>query len=262
MKSKIFSLAALSLTNFFINGCGDTTGTQTAIQTKGLYPDGSQLTIRIDDNGQNNLEDSNSSNTNKNVPHVNKAPIASIVTVTDGNENNTNFVDINVGTPVLFSAKNSYDSDGNITAYIWTDMDNNILSTDINFIRTFYKAGVYEKTLTVFDSEGAYAQARVCILADYNIEDIPLIASPNADMIVTEGTKVPLRGHAVCKSGNFSYSWSENDQVLSTEQNADILLEKGEHNILFTIIDNDTGHKAFKIVHITVNPSTLSPEEE
>ncbi len=255
MKSKILSTTVFTLTSFLIIGCGDTNTTQLSLDTKAFEQDGSQLTIRIEDAEQNTVEDSNSSDANQNIPQTNKAPVASITTVIDGNENNETFIDIHVGTPVLFSGETSSDSDGNITTYIWTDMDNNILSSDINFTRTFYAPGVYEKTLTVIDDDGEYSQSHICILADYDKNDIPLIAYTTPNMIVTEGTPVPLSGHAVCKTGNFSYEWSENGEVLSNEQNTELIFETGEHDVLLTITDNDTGMKAYKIVKITVNPA-------
>jgi len=224
MKSNKLSTSIFTLSAFLIIGCGGNISTQTSIQTKALTNDGSQLTIRIED-APNSIEDSNSSDANQDVPQINHAPIASITTIVEENENNTTFVDIHVGTPVLFSGETSYDIDGNISAYIWTDMDNNILSTDVNFTRTFYTSGVYEKTLTVIDNDGEYSQSHICILADYNQNDIPLIAYTTPNMIVSEGTPVPLSGHAVCKTGNFSYEWSENGKVLSNEQNTELFFE-------------------------------------
>jgi len=61
-----------------------------------------------------------------------------------------------VNQEITFDASDSYDPDGNITAYEWDFGDGNITKTTEEKIKHSYsEAGIYEVTLTVTDNEGA-----------------------------------------------------------------------------------------------------------
>ncbi len=156
------------------------------------------------------------------------------------------------GEPVLFSAEGSKDVDGNITQYIWTNLDNKIVSNDINFTEKFCDSGFFEKTLTVVDNEGAYDQDRVCVLICMSEEDVPLTANAGPDIVVQGDANVTLSGHVVCKPGDYSYEWKEGDDVLSTEAEAKHQFTTGKHKVILTVTDNETGETACDKVIVTV----------
>jgi len=235
-----------------LTGCGEN-GSLAPLNTKSVSGN-AQLTIRIEGSQTQQAADANDTQTGA-IPHENQAPVAKITTVTGGKTATDDFIYIHAGETVTFSGQESNDTDGNITTYIWSDMDNNVLSTDVNFTRTFYDATVYEKTLTLIDDKGAFSQQRVCVLADITPADIPLMANAGPDLVVAEGTVVPLRGHVTCKKGDYSYAWSENGNVFAQTQNVSRTFEPGVHEVLLTVTDNQTGAKAYDTAKITVNPA-------
>ncbi len=250
--SLIFPVLAITV----LTGCGEN-GSLSPLDTKSVSGN-AQLTIRIEGSQTQQAADTNDTQTGA-IPHENQAPVAKITTVTGGQTATDDFIYIHAGDTVTFSGQMSNDTDGNITTYIWSDMDNNVLSTDVNFTRTFYDATVYEKTLTLIDDKGAFSQQRVCVLADITPDAIPLMANAGPDLVVAEGTVVPLRGHVTCKNGNYSYAWSENGKAFAQTQNVEQTFTPGVHEILLTVTDNQTGAKAYDTAKITVTPAPETP---
>jgi len=243
----------LSTTMAFLIGCGNNNDLETKSTT---IQDPSRLVIQIDDNTiekQGNLSAENTPENQEDTKVSKNDNIAPTAIATANNE--INYLFIHKGDEVFFDGTQSYDEDGEITYYVWTDMDNNIVTNKKSFSETFNKSAVYEKTLTVFDNNGATDQSRVCVAVDIEEKDIPLMANAGSDMIVPEGYAVILNGHAVCKKGNFTYEWSENNNVIATGETATKVFEPGEHRVLLTVTDTQTGMEAYDTVFITVNPS-------
>ncbi len=185
-----------------------------------------------------------------NTPAVNKN-ISPISIINDGN----GYININNCETVQFTGENSYDEDGNITAYSWTDMDNNILETQMSFDRQFCTNGIYEKTLVVTDDDNATGISRVCILVGIDKEDIPLMANAGIDQSITEGESISLSGRAICRTENLSYKWMDGDVVISTDSNftkSDFSI--GTHVLTFSVFDEDEYAHQDVTVSITVNP--------
>ncbi len=242
----LFSLAALMLI-----GCGNGTKTARALDTKSIFAvAGDKLLIHIEDGNSSAPADGSDNTDNGTLTGLNKLPVASVKA-----NGTSGYLMVHTGEPVLFTAEGSYDPDGSIAHYIWSDMDANILSTDANFTRTFYKPAVYEKTLTVVDDQNGAAQAHVCVLADITPEDIPLIAQAGPDIVTTADKAVTVTGHAVCKEGDFEYQWSEGEQILSEDATLGYLFGVGEHIVRFRVTDKATGMYAVDTLKITVLPS-------
>ena len=72
------------------------------------------------------------------------------------------------GNPVTLSASNSTDSDGNITAYLWSE-NGTVLSSDVNFTKYDFSVGVHTITLKVTDDDNASSEANVTV----TINDFP-----------------------------------------------------------------------------------------
>jgi hypothetical protein len=246
-KSPLF-IGMLSLTAALIIGCNDSKSTRTLIDTKALYEISAsdKLIIHIEDGA----DDSSENQLNETTDSNNTSPMPNITA-----NGQTDFVKVHVGEPVFFSSEGSVDQDGEIVKYIWTDMDNNVLSTDPDFTRIFYAPAVYEKTLTVVDDKNGIAQQRICILADIEKEDIPLIAHTGPDIVTRANLPVVVEGRAICKTGNFSYEWREGDNILANTQRLGYLFDEWVHYVTFKITDNDTGMYAMHTMKITVKPA-------
>jgi len=248
MKTSFISGTFISLCTVLMIGCGGNT-TETLVTKSLLSTDNSQLIIHIDPNDAQYQQEV-AQEEGEETPHENQAPVA----VVKGN-GEQKYLDIHIGEPVFFDSSESSDPDGQITKYVWTDMDYNVLSTDVNFTRTFYKAGIYEKTLTIADDQGAISHDRICILADITAEQIPMIANAGPDMVVPENFRVTLAGRVICIEGDYSYEWKENNELLSQEATFQKMFDAGIHEVMLKITDNETGHMAYDTITITVTPA-------
>ncbi len=234
----------------FLLGCSNNSSSLETKNQKSQDP--TKLVIQIDGNTiekQGNLSVKTTPESKPTSDGTNIAPTA-IATAND----QIDYLQVHAGDEVFFDGTQSYDEDGKIIHYVWTDIDNNIVTNKKSFTETFDKAAIYEKTLTVFDDKGATSQARVCVAVDIEEQDIPLMANAGSDMIVPEGYSVVLNGHAVCKNGNYSYEWSENNEVIAKGATVTKVFTPGEHHILLTVTDTETGLEAYDTVNITVNP--------
>ena len=261
MQKRVWSFSLAALVALSISGCNNgSTHNERALDTKALYEVAAndKLVIHIeDDNPQIDPDGSTDAEDNGNgddttadtetPPHENQPPVA----IAHANEG-TAFINVHVGDPVFFTSEGSNDPDGKIEKYIWTDMDDNVLSTDANFTRTFCVPAIYEKTLTVIDDKNASSHARVCILADITRADIALIAHAGPDIVTDAGTPVTIEGRAICKTGDFSYAWYENGELLSENATLYRLFNPGRHEVTLKITDNATGMYALDRVVVTV----------
>ncbi len=139
---------------------------------------------------------------------------------------------------IQFNGDQSYDEDGNITSYVWTDAENKVLSQDINFSREFCTYGVYEKTLTVTDDKNTTGIDRVCILVDIDKEDIELIAYAGEDKTIALDTNITLSGRAICTDANLTYEWSKDGNVITDNNSftkSDFTI--GSHVLTFSVTD-------------------------
>jgi hypothetical protein len=251
--TQIISRAAIALfMTLGITGCGSNSHESRMLATNAVYEIAASDTLIIHIEDKNGSNDTNGSvmpdnNATEEPGSQNESPIA-VVHANGGQQ----YVSVHVGEPVFFTSEGSYDPDGTITRYIWTDMDDNVLSTDANFTRTFYSPAIYEKTLTVTDDKNASAYARVCILADITPTDIALIAHAGPDIFTTAGTPVSIEGRAICKSGDFSYAWYEVGSLLSSEATLHHIFGTGTHTLHFRVTDNATGMYAVDSVTIHV----------
>jgi hypothetical protein len=231
MKRQILNLSIFALTISSMVGCGGNSNVNNENLSKGQI---SQVLIK-----QLGAQDTNTTSNNQ-VPNA----------IANGG---IGFIEVNASDNVQFTSIGSNDSDGNITAQVWIDMDFNILSTNGDFNRTFYTEGVYEKTLYVVDDKNATDFDRVCVLVGVSQNDIPLIAKAGFDQNVSIDQNVSLSGRAVCQDNNLTYEWSENGEVLDT--NATFVksdFSVGTHALEFKVFDQNNNY-AYDDIIITVN---------
>lgn len=252
MKGRLQKLSLVTLAALTFYGCGSGTHENRSLGTKALYQVAAndKLVIRIEDgegNGGSLTPGGDDITQNGASQGEESGPVA--VATANGTDG---FVHVHVGEPVLFSSGGTYDPDGEIVSYIWSDMDANVLSTDANFTRVFYEKAVYEKILTVIDDHNRAASARVCILADITADEIPLIADAGPDIVTAADIPVQITGHVVCKRGDFSYAWYEGEALLSEDAALNRLLAPGRHTLTFKVTDNATGMYALDSVVVTV----------
>ncbi len=251
MKTATFiQISTLALSTFMLLGCegGDTSSNQ-QLSPLGTT-ENARLVLKIDNNTQKQPQKAIETNSTNTTP-TNTLPTA--IATANGK---SGYISTTIGEPVFFDSNNSSDVDGNITSFVWTDMDHNILSQDSNFTRTFYYSGIYEKTLNIADNEGGIAYDRLCILVDITKDDIPMIANAGPDIETTPDTNITLEGRVICQDGNYTYSWSENDKILANTKSFTKTYEEGTHTIVLEIIDNQSGYTVWDTVDITVTPST------
>ncbi len=227
-----------ALVAFMLAGCDSNNSASSTTLALNSTTVNDTLVIKVDDNN-NNLQETGTS--------INMPPVA--VATANGE---TMYVNVNIGEPVFFDANESYDPDGEIIQYVWSSPDNTIISTDSNFTQTFCTASAYEATLTVIDDQNSSSQARICVLAGIDPQELELIADAGNNILTDVNTTVTLEGHAVCKTGDFSYLWKEGNNTIGTGASVTYQFTEGEHCITFEITDNETGETASDNVLITV----------
>jgi len=245
--TKFLQKSVVSLGALLLLGCtGENNSySQQSITQLGTM-ENAKLVLKIDAADQKQPQETVETNSTNTQP-TNILPTA--VATANGK---VGFITTTTGETVYFDSNESTDIDGNIISYIWTDMDHNILSKDPNFKRAFYYSGIYEKTLSITDDKGGVARDRICILVDITKDEIPMMANAGPDIVTTPNTNITLEGRVICKDGNFSYSWSENDKVLANTKSFGKTYEEGVHTVVLEIKDNQTGYKAWDTVDITV----------
>jgi hypothetical protein len=130
---------------------------------------------------------------------------------------------VNEGVSVTLDGSASYDPDGNIASYSWTQTSGppvtlqNATSATPNFT-TPHQAGALAFTLTVTDNEGAIAAATTQVTV---VNQTP-VANSGASQTVNEGISVTLDGSASSDpDGNIaSYSWAQTSGPAVVLQNA------------------------------------------
>ncbi len=260
MRTSSLVASLLTLSTLLLSaGCNGSKSTRALVDTKSIYQVSASdtLTIHIEDAPSDDANESAAPQENQPGTSV-PSDLPPVVEVTANG--GSHFVTVHTGEPVHFSAASSYDPDGEIVQYIWTDMDHNVLSSDINFTRTFYEPAVYEKTVTAIDNQGNATRQQICVLADITPEDIPLMANAGPDIVVPEGTPVSITGHVVCKEGQFEYEWHENGILLSSDATLNHTFTPGVHYAILRVHDLQNDTYAFDETVITVRRSTFTGE--
>jgi len=164
---------------------------------------------------------------------------------------------IKLNQPITLNAT-ATDSDGNIKSYNWYE-NNQLISIKQSFDYEPKTLGVHTLTLEVIDNENAKASDTIIITAFAN--QVPSVdAGENQNVIINQS--VTLTANATDNDGNIvSYSWTENNKVLSQQSSFDYTpttLE--EHTLTVTVTDNDNATASDSITISTIaEADTTSP---
>jgi PKD repeat protein len=162
---------------------------------------------------------------------TNEAPTVTI----DGEENQT--VEVNETLELNATAS---DSDGNITAYRWTE-GNTTLSTASSLEYNATREGNYTITVTVTDDVGKTASDSVNITVTEATNDAPIakISASSTSVIVDDSVTLDGSG-STDDSGIDSYAWSDGNRTFGTTAEVTYTpTTSGNHTITLTVTDDD-----------------------
>jgi len=154
---------------------------------------------------------------------------------------------------VNFNAVDSYDTDGNISAYHWDFSDNNITSSLMNPSHIFNTPGDYTVTLSVTDNDALTGVTSTII----NIENQIPVASASASSLSgiapllidfsSAGSFDPDTAHTL------RYAWDFGDGNNTSSINpSHQYMSAGNYTVTLTVSD-DLGASATDSLHLTIN---------
>jgi len=239
MKKKITAICSGIIVTLLLAGCGSTNNTccdleSTSVLTQNATETKIEPVIEL-----------------KSIDPVQpKAPIA--IAHVNGERD---FVKVNSCTSIVVDANSSYDPDASgeeELSYLWTDINDKEISTDISFIKKYSNSGIEEFTLKVTDEQNLTSYDRVCVLIGIDEDCIPLIAKVDGKLDVSSNENVNLKARAVCnRDQDIKFEWTENGQILSNEAILEYRFDIGTHIVTLTVEDL-TGKKATTEVIVTV----------
>jgi len=177
-----------------------------------------------------------------------------------------NDVSVEVGSLVTLNAYNSYDSDGDIISYEWTD-GNTYLGGSQTLEKSDFSIGTHNITLKVTDNDGATASDNVVVTVKNVVipNQSPTVTVEN-DKSIDETTTVPLNGSGSDIDGYIiSYFWEQvsgNTVNITNENsaNASFIAPNVDSDTAltfrFTVTDDD-GATASDDVVVTVKDTTI-----
>ena len=178
----------------------------------------------------------------------------------------TSSTTVKEGNSVTFDASTSSDSDGQIVAYKWKDVQGTVLSQEVSFEHTFATLGEQTLTLSVTDDGGETATTTVTV-------NVVALQKPQADIHTSASTifinnTVSFDASASSDEDGqiVSYTWKDTQgSILSNQVSfTHTFAVSGEHNITLEVLDDD-GQLSTASVAIVVQAHltslTLSIEE-
>jgi hypothetical protein len=155
---------------------------------------------------------------------------------------------------VIFDGSASFDPDGTIVSYEWTE-GTTILGTQAIITATF-TLGVHIVTLTVIDNDGNADKDTVMVTVDPNQ---PPVADAGPDQFVEDGDNngdesVTLDGSASYDSDGtiISYEWIQNGFVIGTDPTLTAIFSIGTHTVTLNVTDNAGSANSDEVV-VTVD---------
>jgi RHS repeat-associated protein len=164
-----------------------------------------------------------------------------------------------VDTPVTLDARSSYDNDGYIVSYVWTE-GNITLSTEPYFTKNDFTLGKHTVTLTITDNDGASNMLDISV--QIVRENILPTVDLGEDKNITEEESISFYPDISDSDGYIvSYAWYvDGHEVANTPYYTVNNLLVGEHNITLEVTDNDLGKVADSItVMVHTTPDTTPP---
>ena len=162
---------------------------------------------------------------------------------------------------VTLDGSSSYDFDGDITGYQWTEGGTVLGSSAV--ITALLGVGTHDILLTVTDDEDLTASDIVQITIEK--EKITPVADAGKNQNITIDYDIENSGVTLDGSGSTdtdgsitSYRWTKGDMVLGDSAVITTLLAVGTHDIVLTVADNDK-LTACDLVQITVEKEKMMP---
>jgi len=156
-----------------------------------------------------------------------------------------------------FDGVDSFDPDGTITAYEWTN-DTTILSTSISFTDDF-SVGEHTMDLTVTDNDGLTDNDTVTITVLSQPANVLPVADAGDDQTVVDNDDNGFETVTLDGSGSYdtdgtivSYEWTYNSGVIGNTETFDYDFNIGTHNVELNLTD-DRGGFDLDMIQITVN---------
>ena len=167
-------------------------------------------------------------------------------------------ISVKIGNSVILDASGSYDSDGNIVSYEWTE-GNTIISRSKTFQKNNFSLGIHRITLKVTDNDGASSTDTVIVTIKTD-NKLP-IANAGDDITVTIGSEIKLdASNSYDPDGTISmYQWKKGRKILSLNK---VYTTKsfpvGRHEITLYVTDDD-GASSTDTVIVTIKTDNKLP---
>ena len=144
---------------------------------------------------------------------------------------------------VLLDGSGSYDTDGTIVSYLWTEKGQTIATTKTASV--VLSTGKHTITLQVTDNDGISSSADVLITV-VDPDNVPPVANAGTYQTIVDADNsgseaVTLDGSASYDTDGtiVDYSWKENNVEIANGKTAQVTLALGIHNITLYTTDND-----------------------
>ncbi|MFQ5605522.1 MAG: DNRLRE domain-containing protein, partial [bacterium] len=159
---------------------------------------------------------------------------------------------------VTLDGSGSYDSDGTIMSYDWSESGSTIATGSVPTVNL--AVGVHTIVLTVSDDHGATAADQVVVTVNAGGgANTPPVADAGPDQTVTDSDNSGAEIVSLDGSDSYdtdgsivSYDWSEGGLVFATGITPSVSLTVGTHNITLTVADNQGATGTDQVI-ITVN---------
>ena len=167
---------------------------------------------------------------------------------------------VNASDTVMLNASGSYDLDGNITDYLWSEGEV-VLSNNISFEMVF-DIGGHTIVLDVTDNDGSKGNdaLTVTVIAP----NIPPIADAGSDINVPYNSYVDLDAFGSTDPDGevLQYEWRENGNILSTNKSFHEKLDVGVHYIELIVTDDAAETSSDSVIVTVYSPTTQAGNDQ
>jgi RHS repeat-associated protein len=137
------------------------------------------------------------------------------------------------GQEVILDAQASYDVDGNINSYLWSE-GNNTLSTQVTFSKSDFTLGVHTLTLMVTDNDGLSSSSSITItILSANTPDT---IAPDITLLGANPQRMNL-GELYVEAGATAFDDRDGSVFVTNSRNFDGSV-KGNYEVSYTASDN------------------------
>lgn len=171
----------------------------------------------------------------------------------------TDHTTIKIGQSVTLDASTSSDSDGEIVSYEWSDVEGNVLGSEVTLVYTFASVGTHEVKLKVTDDGGESSADTITITVNALQKPIADINVSATVVLLNDSITFDANGSRDNDGEIVSYQWTDvqgnvlSDIVRFTKS----FSTSGEHNITLSVMDDDE-RISTKMVSILAEAELLS----